>query len=87
MFRGRQAERLRLGLFFGMQPSVNLAVADDDDGQSQAEERSADSNHSGQADGLEHDIAQSGNFVPLDDFHYDRRTGGLHGSIVLVIVH
>ena len=83
MFRGREAERLRLGLFLGMQTSVNLAVPDDDDGQHHAEEHCTNSDHPRKADCLEHHIAQSGNFVPLDDFHYDGRAWCLHGSIVL----
>ena len=83
MFGGRQTERLRLRVFLGVQASLNLAVANDDDGEHHAEERRADCNHTREADGLEHDVAEPGDFVPLDDFHYDRRAWCLHCLIVL----
>ena len=83
MLCGSQTERLRLRVFLGVQASLNLAVPDDDDGQHDAEERCADGNHTREADRLEHDIAEPGYLVPLDDFHYDRRAWCLHCSIVL----
>ena len=83
MFCGRQTERLRRRVFLGMQARLNLAVPDDNDRQHHAEERRADSNHTREADGFEHDIAEPGDFVPLDDFHYDRRAWSLHRLIVL----
>lgn len=83
MFCGRQTERLRLRVFLWMQASLNLPVADDDSGQHHAEECCADSNHTREADSLEHDIAEPGDLVSLDDFHYDRRAWCLHWLIVL----
>ena len=81
MFCRREAERLRLGVFVGMQASLNLAVADDDDGQYEAEEHGAHGNDAREADRLEHDIPKAGDFIALDDFHYDRRAWRLHRSI------
>jgi len=82
MTRRRQAERLRLRILVRMQTSLNLAVADDDEGQREAEEDSTHSDHAREAHRLEHDVAEAGDLVGLDDFHYDGRAWRLHRSIV-----
>ena len=73
MTRRRQAQRLRLRILVGMETRVDLSIADDDHGQHEAEEGSAHSNHAREADRLEHDVAEAGDLVRLDDFDYDRR--------------
>jgi hypothetical protein len=83
MTRWRQAERLRLGILVWMQMSLNLAVADDDYGEREAKQDGANSNHTREAHRLEHDVAEPGDLVGLDDFHYDWRAWRLHRSIVL----
>jgi len=83
MTRRRQSQRLRLRILLGMETGVDLPIADDDHGQYEAEEGSAHSNDAREADRLEHDIAETGNLVGLDDFYYDGRAWCLHRSIVL----
>jgi hypothetical protein len=78
----RQSERLRLDVLVGMQASLDFAIHDNDDGQDEAEERGTHSNHTREADRLEHDVAEAGNLVRLDDFHYDWRAWRLHRTIV-----
>ena len=78
MTRRRQSQRLRLRILVGMETGVDLSIADDDHGEHEAEEGSADSNHAREADCLEHDIAEAGDLVGLDDFHYDWRAWRLH---------
>jgi hypothetical protein len=83
MFCRSEAEGLCLGFFVRMQASLNLTVANDDDGQYDAEERGAHDDDPREADRVEHDIPKAGDFIALNDFHYDRCTGRLHASIVL----
>ncbi len=79
----RQSERLRLRILLGMQTGVDLSIADDHHGQDETEDGSAHSNHAGQADCLEHDVAEPRDLVGLNDFYYDGRAWRLHDSIVL----
>ena len=82
--RGRsEAERLRLCILVRMQARVNLAVADNHHGKQQSEGRGAHADGSRQADRFNHDVAQAGDLVCLDYFHYDGRARRLHDSIVL----
>ena len=78
----REAERLRLRIVLGMQVRLDLAITDDDHGEDEAKDRGAHSDHAREADCLEHDVAKTGKFVRLDDFHYDRRAWRLHRTIV-----
>jgi len=83
MFCRSQTEGLCLGVFVRMQASLNLTVANDDDGQYDAEERGAYDNDACESDRLEHDIPKAGDLIAFDDSHYDRRAWRLHASIVL----
>ena len=83
MFCRSEAEGLCLGVFVRMQASLNLTVANDDEGQYDAEKRGAHDDDPGEADRVEHDIPKTGDFVALDDSYYDRRAWRLHASIVL----
>ena len=82
MRRRCEAERLRLFVLGGMQTRGDFAVPDNDHGQHEAEDRRAQRNHAREADGLEHDIAETGDLVRLDDFHHNRRAWRLHRSSV-----
>ena len=75
MFCRSEAEGLCLGVFVRMQASLNLPVANDDDGQYDAEEPGAHGDDPRKADRVEHDIPKAGDFVAFDDFHDDQRTG------------
>jgi hypothetical protein len=65
-----------------METGVDLSIADNRHGEHETEQGRTDGDHTREADCLQHDIAEAGNFVGLDDFYYDRRTWGLHRSIV-----
>ena len=82
MTRRRQTQRLRLRILVRMQTRLDLAVADDDHGQHEAEEGGAYSNRTREADRLDHDVTEAGDLVGLDDFYYDGRAWRLHRSIV-----
>jgi len=82
MTRRRQSQRLRLRILLGMEAGVDLSIADDDDGQHEAEKGCAHSNHAREADRLEHDVAEPGDLVGLDDFYYDGRAWRLHPTSV-----
>ena len=83
MFCRSQTEGLCLGVFVRMQASLNLTVANDDDGQYDAEKHGANDDDPREADRVEHDIPKAGDFIALDYFYYDRRAWRLHTSIVL----
>ena len=83
MFCRSEAEGLCLGVFVRMQASLNLTVANDDDGQYDAQKCGAHDDDPGEADRVEHDIPKAGDFIALDYFYYDRRAWRLHSSIVL----
>lgn len=83
LMRGRrQSERLGLGILVGMETRVDFSIADHDRRQHETEERSANNNHTREADRLQHDVTEAGNLVRFDDFHYDGRAWRLHRSIV-----
>jgi hypothetical protein len=77
-----QAERLCLNVLVRVKASLNLPVADNHHCQHQTEERCTYSNHARKTYRLEHGVAESGDFVRLDDLHYDWRAWRLHRSIV-----
>ena len=82
MLGRRETERLGLDVLVRVEPGVDLPIADDQGRQDQPEEGRADDDRARQSDCVEHDVAKPGDFVWLDDFHYDRRLRDLHHSIV-----
>ena len=82
MSLGTQPERLSLCVILWMQTRVDFPVADDDDGKNEAEQCGTDRDNAREADRFQHDIAKPGDFVPLNDLHYDGGAWRLHHSIV-----
>ena len=83
MRRRSEAERLRLCILLRMQARVDLAVADNHRGKQQSERCRAHADGPRQSDRFNHDVAQAGDLVCLDNLHYDGRARRLHDSIVL----
>lgn len=82
MFCRSEAERLGLRVVVGVQAGLNLPVADDDDGQYDAEKQCANGNNAREADRLEHDIPEAGDLIALHDSYDDRSAWRLHRPIV-----